>query len=1029
MLLLLAVHLAAAVVAPLLVRWWGRRAFWVLALAPAAAAAWALSWTTQVQAGNGPVEQVEWIPALGLELTFRLDTLSWLMTLVVGGVGALVLVYCAAYFKTSASGLGRFGGVFVAFSGSMLGLVTADDMLLMFVFWELTTVTSYLLIGHYAERKASRRAAMQAIVITTAGGLAMLVGLVLLGEAAGTYRLSEVIAHPPQGTPTVTVAIVCLLAGAVTKSALIPFHFWLPAAMAAPTPVSAYLHAAAMVKAGVYLVARFAPAYSTDPTWYWIVVVLGCGTLLLGGYRALRQHDLKLVLAFGTVSQLGLIVLLVGLGTRATALAGLAMLGAHAMFKAALFLVVGVVDAATGTRDLRRLSGVGRELKLTALAGALATASMIGLPPFAGYVAKEAGLEALHGEPVILTAVAVGSVLTVAYGLRLWWGAFATKPAVVPEALEESTGPGTSLGEAAHDDAHPAAITHPSLLLVWPAMILAVLGLAVALLPQLGEHLLRPYADTYPEGPPGHLVLWAGVTPTFVLTLGILLAGALLFVVRDRVERLQTAAYRGPEADKVYRRFMRRLDDVAADVTAVTQRGSLPLYLGLILVVFVLAVGTTALLSTTFPRSFTVWDNPAQLVFAGGTIASALLVTRARRRLKAVILLGIGGYSVAGLYLLHGAPDLALTQVLVETVTLVVFVLVLRRLPPYFSDRPLAASRWVRLALGLAVGLTVAGVALVAPGARMHLPVSTDFAEEAVRFGGGKNIVNVTLVDIRAWDTMGEISVLLVAATGVASLVFLSRRSGAIYRAQDARRDRAVWGGTADPMAELRRPGGDAAEVDAGGMVADRDESAVPSSASRGSEWLQAGRTLAPQRRSVIFEVVVRLLFHTMIVYSVFLLFSGHNAPGGGFAAGLVTGIALIVRYLAGGRYELGEAAPVQPGVLLGLGLFLSAGVGLLALLAGGEVLQSWILDLHLPLIGDLHLVTSLFFDIGVYLVVVGLVLDILRSLGAEIDRRAETGEDPVAVDAAGGAVDSDRDVPSQVRAGAKPAGWDGGVP
>ena len=1025
MLLLLAVHLAAALVAPALVRWLGRKAFWILALAPASAAVWALTWTSRVQSGNGPVEQVDWIPVLGFELTFRMDTLSWLMTLIVGGVGALVLIYCAAYFKTSASGLGRFGAVFVAFSGAMLGLVTADDMLLLYTFWELTTVMSYLLIGHYSERKASRRAAMQAIVITTAGGLAMLVGMVLLGEAAGTYRLSEVIADPPRGTAMVTAAIVCVLAGAATKSALIPFHFWLPAAMAAPTPVSAYLHAAAMVKAGVYLVARFAPAYSTDPTWKWIVIVLGCGTLLLGGYRALRQHDLKLILAFGTVSQLGLIVLLVGLGSRATALAGLAMLGAHAMFKAALFLVVGVVDAATGTRDLRRLSGVGRELPLTALAGGLATASMIGLPPFAGYVAKEAALESLGHLTgtegmVLLVAVAVGSVLTVAYGLRLWWGAFATKPAVVPEEVSDSTEPGTSIHEAAHEEAAPAPITHPSLLLVWPAMILAVLGLAVALLPTMGEHLLLPYADTYPEGEPGHLVIWAGLTPTFVLTLAILLSGALLFVVRERVERWQTAASRGPEADRVYRRFMRRLDDVAADVTAVTQRGSLPLYLGLILVVFIVAVGATLLGSTAMPTQVRAWDNPAQVVFAAGAVISALLVVRARRRLKAVILLGIGGYSVAGLYLLHGAPDLALTQVLVETVTLVVFVLVLRRLPPYFSDRPLAASRWLRLAVGVAVGLTVSVVALVAPGARIHPPVSVDFAEEALEFGGGKNIVNVTLVDIRAWDTMGEISVLLVAATGVASLVFLSRRGGAIYRAQDARRDRAVWGGAADPMAALRRPGGDRAEIDAGGMVADRDEAAVPSSAARGREWLHAGRTLAPQRRSVIFEVVVRLLFHTMIVYSIYLMFSGHNAPGGGFAAGLVTGIALIIRYLAGGRYELGEAAPVQPGVLLGLGLFLSAGVGMLALLAGGVVLQSWIIDIHLPVIGDVHLVTSLFFDIGVYLVVVGLVLDILRSLGAELDRRAETGEDPVT---------GDPGLPDRVSAGSRPTGWEGGVP
>jgi multicomponent Na+:H+ antiporter subunit A len=254
------------------------------------------------------------------------------------------------------------------------------------VFWELTTVFSYLLIGHYHERKASRRAAMQAIVVTTAGGLTMLVGVVLLGEAAGTYRLSETIAHPPHG-PLVTAAVVCLLVGAASKSALIPLHFWLPAAMAAPTPVSAYLHAAAMVKAGVYLVARFAPAYSDLSVWRWMIVLLGGGTLVLGGWRALRQHDLKLILAFGTVSQLGLIVLLIGYGTRATALAGLAMVGAHAMFKAALFLVVGVVDAATGTRDLRRLSGVGRALPVTALAGGLATLSMIAAPPFAGYLA------------------------------------------------------------------------------------------------------------------------------------------------------------------------------------------------------------------------------------------------------------------------------------------------------------------------------------------------------------------------------------------------------------------------------------------------------------------------------------------------------------------------------------------------------------------------------------------------------------------------------------------------------------------
>ncbi|WP_309133368.1 Na+/H+ antiporter subunit A [Cellulomonas sp.] len=1012
MLLLLTVHLAAALVAPALVAWLGRRAFWVLALAPASAAAWALAHTAVVRDGRGPVEVVEWIPTLGLELSFRLDTLSWLMTVVVGGVGALVLVYCSAYFKPTAAGLGRFGGVFTAFAGSMLGLVTADDMLLLFVFWELTTVTSYLLIGHYADRKASRRAAMQAIVVTTAGGLAMLVGVVLLAHEAGSYSLSALLADPPTQGPLVVAGIACLLAGAVTKSALVPFHYWLPAAMAAPTPVSAYLHAAAMVKAGVYLIARFAPAYADQPVWQWTVVLLGAGTLLLGGYRALRQHDLKLVLAFGTVSQLGLIVLLVGQGTQGAALAGLAMLGAHAMFKASLFLVVGIVDAACGTRDLRRLSGVGRELPWTAAAGALATASMIGLPPFAGYVAKEAGLEALlhaEGDPlgwVVLGAVVVGSALTVAYGLRLWWGAFATKKAVLTEAQADDGEGGattTSLAEGGHESSAPAQITHPSLLLVWPALVLALLGVAVALLPGLGEDLLLPHASTYPHGEPGHLVLWAGVTPAFWLTLGILGVGGLLFVARDRVERWQARAPRVLEADRVYRRSMRRLDDLAADVTAITQRGSLPVYLGIILVAWCTAVGTALASGTSWPDAVRPWDYAAQAVFGAVVVVSAVLAARARRRLKAIILLGIGGYAIAGLFLLHGAPDLALTQVLVETISLVVFVLVLRRLPPYFSDRPLALSRYVRLAIGVAVGVVVAGIALVAPSARVHAPVSADFAEEAYEFGGGKNIVNVTLVDIRAWDTMGEISVLLVAATGVASLVFLSARSGRIFREREAPADRAVWGGVPDPMAAIRRPAGSVqvpADAEPGAPGTRR---AGVGTGARAREWLRAGRTLAPQRRSVIFEVVVRLLFHTMIVYSVYLLFSGHNQPGGGFAAGLVTGIALAVRYLAGGRYELGEAAPVQPGVLLGLGLFLSAGVGLGALVFGGTVLQSWILEFTLPVWGEVKLVTSLFFDVGVYLVVVGLVLDVLRSLGAEIDRRAESGEDEVAADAVGG--------------------------
>jgi multicomponent Na+:H+ antiporter subunit A len=491
---LVALHFIGALAAPVLVRRWGRGAFLPLAAIPGAAAVWALTLAPAVLEGDParlPSQTVPWVPSIGLALDVRLDSLSWLMVLLVGGIGALVLLYCAAYFSSGSAALGRFAGVFVAFAGAMLAVVTTDNVLALYVAWELTTVFSYLLIGHYFDRKASRRAAMQAIVVTTLGGLAMLAGLVTLAEAAGTYALGALVAAPPTGG-LAEVAVALVLVGAVTKSALVPFHFWLPAAMAAPTPVSAYLHAAAMVKAGVYLVARLAPGFAGSAAWQWTVLGLGSATLLLGGYRSLRQHDLKLLLAFGTVSQLGLLVVLVGRGTQAVALAGLALLGAHAMFKASLFLVVGAIDDATGTRDLRELSGLGRRLPLLSAAGVLATASMIGLPPFAGYVAKEAALDGLWyggaaADRALLAVVVLGSILTVAYGLRFVWGAFGTKPGVEPQTPDR-----------------------PAALLLLPPALLAVGGLVAGVLPGLGEALLAPYADTYPAGEPGHLTLWAG---------------------------------------------------------------------------------------------------------------------------------------------------------------------------------------------------------------------------------------------------------------------------------------------------------------------------------------------------------------------------------------------------------------------------------------------------------------------------------------------------------------------------------------
>jgi len=933
-LILLAAHALAAAAAPALVRLLNLRALYLLAAVPAAAGAWAAAITGHVRAGGTVSGAYPWVPQLGMELAIHVGALGWLMVLLVGWIGALVLVYSARYFTAGEEGLGRFAGVFVAFAGAMLGLVVSDDLLTLYVFWELTTVCSYLLIGHNPIRRAARRAAMQALLVTTFGGLAMLGGFVMLGAHAGTYRWSQIAAAPPGGA-YLTVALLLVLLGALSKSAIFPFGFWLPAAMAAPTPVSAYLHAAAMVKAGVFLAALFTPAFGAVPAWRWTLLAAGAITVLLGGWAALRQNDLKLLLAYGTVSQLGLLMAALGGGNRDAALAAAAMLLAHALFKAALFLVVGVVDTVAGTRDLRRLSGLGRRAPVLAAIAGLAAASMAGIPPTAGFVAKEAIVEALlHGtaaDRAVLACVVLGAALTVAYTLRLLWGAFAAKPRV-PETVPRPAG----------------------WVFLAPPALLAVAGLATGVAaPAVGAVLAR-YADAAPaRGPAYHLALWHGVTPALGLSALALAAGAGLFALWRRSPR--PGRLRLPvTGDDMFDLVVRWVGRAAVEVTGATQRGSLPFYLGVILIVLVAGPGAAlaaALISTgEWPGGLRVWDVPLQPLVAVMVIGAAVFAARAKVRFTAMILVGVSGYGIAVLFVLHGAPDLALTQFLVETVTLVMFALVLRHLPARFSERPLPEIRRARVAIGVAAGVVAAGMAWVAGAARRAPPVSDAYPGPAVTFGGGDNIVNVTLVDIRAWDTMGEISVLVAAATGVASLIY--RRAAALRRRAAGRATRL------------------------------RDQAP--------GQWLLAGASPEARRQSIILQVVTRLLFHTIVVFSVFLLFSGHDAPGGGFAAGLVAGLALAVRYLAGGRTELNLAAPVGAGAVLGTGLLIAVGTAVAPMALGGQVLQSAMIDAELPVLGEVHLVTSTFFDVGVYLIVVGLILDILRSLGAEMDVRAD---------------------------------------
>ncbi|MGD9618834.1 MAG: Na+/H+ antiporter subunit A [Mycolicibacterium sp.] len=956
MLAILAAHAVATLLAPLLVYRWGRTAFYPLALVPLGSLVWvALNWPG---ADRPHSANVSWVPELSMDITLRFDALAAIMSLLVLGIGALVLFYCAGYFRhpdgSREKRLPSFAAELVAFSGAMFGVVVSDNMLVLYVFWEITTVLSFLLVGHYAERATSRRAATQALLVTTFGGLAMLVGIIVLGNIGGSFLLSELIARPPTG-PAASVAVLLVLVGALSKSAIVPLHFWLPGAMAAPTPVSAYLHAAAMVKAGVYLIARMTPGFADAPEWRPTVITLGLLTMVLAGWRAIREYDLKLILAFGTVSQLGLITVMVGAGGSEMMLAGLAMLVAHAMFKAALFMVVGIIDHATGTRDIRRLARLGDRSRPLLIIATGATASMAALPPFFGFVAKEADLETvLHSPtlggaaPVVLAGIVLGSVLTTVYSLRFLLGAFGSK--------------GTSQPSARVAEMHRP---HPGFLFA-PA-VLSAAGLLFGLWPSGLDGLLADYADTVPD-PAGyvadyHLALWHGFNLPLALSALVLTAGTVMYFGRGRLRRARLGYLPLANADRVYDAVLRGADVMSVRLTAVTQRGSIPATQSVILATLVLMPVAVLTLGTRDRPEFELWDSPPQVVVGLLMLAAALGATVMRNRLAAVLLVGVTGYGCGAIFAFYGAPDLALTQFLVETVTLVVFVLVLRTLPAETGAADIARLRIPRAALAVAVGATVAVLAAFAMAARTGGSVADLLPDAAYLRGHGYNTVNVLLVDIRAWDTMGEVAVLLVAATGVASMVFRHRRFGSAPRVQDARH-------TGSPAG----------------------------SGGREITWLRGSELRDPRNRSLVLEVATRLIFPVMMVLSAYFFFAGHNTPGGGFAGGLMAGLALVLRYLAGGRYELGETLPLDAGKILGAGLTLVAGTACGSLLFGAPALSSALIEFDLPALGTVKFVTALFFDLGVYLIVVGLVLDVLRSLGARIDMEISEQEHNTAV-------------------------------
>ncbi|GMV43717.1 MAG: Na(+)/H(+) antiporter subunit A [Myxococcales bacterium] len=748
-----------ALVAPWVQRALGRYAAPCLALLPLALGVIFVLHASDLASGSVR-ETWDWVPGLGIQMSFSLDGLSLLMCLAVCGIGALVFIYAGSYLEGHPD-LGRFWVSLSAFMASMLGVVLADDVIALFVFWELTSVTSYMLIGFGHDREGARKAALQALLVTGAGGLALLAGLLLLGHVGGSWALSTltergdvVRAH---GAYVGILALVA--AGAFTKSAQFPFHFWLPSAMEAPAPVSAYLHSATMVKAGVYLLARLHPALSGTPEWTALVGGTGALTMVVGMVLALRQTDMKLILAYTTVSALGTLTLLLGLGTDAAITAAVALLLAHSLYKGALFLFAGAVDHATGSRDVTALGGLRAVMPVLALAGALAALSMAGLPPLFGFVAKEAVLEAGLGvawaAPVVGAAVLAGALLVAAAGMV---------------AVDPLVGP---VGPTAHTHAPGWGLT------LGPAL-LAALGLLLGLAPGLTDALLGAAAGAVRGSPqPVELHLWHGLTPALAISGVTLALGALAYAGRARLRAWLAAAdgllSRGPAA--WYDGALAGLVAVAGAQTRFLQSGYLRTYQLTLVGTTVLLAGGTWLVTDGALAIGPLEDvRVHEAIIAGLVLAAAVLAVRTESRLGAVAALGVAGYGVALVYVLFGAPDLAITQILVETLAVVLFVFVFYRLP-----RLLHRSSWgvqVRdLVVAGSFGALMTLLILAANDARLFPHISEHVLESSVPEGHGRNVVNVILVDFRAIDTLGEVVVLTLAAIGVVALMKLYPRS------------------------------------------------------------------------------------------------------------------------------------------------------------------------------------------------------------------------------------------------------------
>ncbi|MDT7534036.1 monovalent cation/H+ antiporter subunit A [Sphingobium sp. SA2] len=905
----------------------GRNAQATIAVIPAIAGLALLGWFAPLVLGGGVAQwHMAWVPTLGLDLSLRLDALGLLFAGLILGIGLLIILY-ARFYLSAKDAMGRFLAMLLLFQGAMLGIALSGNILLLLIFWELTSLSSFLLIGFRSDTAEGRQGARMALAVTGGGGLALIGGLVLLGTIAGSFELADILASGDiiRASALYPVALILILLGCFTKSAQFPFHFWLPHAMAAPTPVSAYLHSATMVKAGVFLLARFWPVLSGTDLWFYLVTTTGLVTMILGAAVALFRHDLKAILAYSTISHLGLLTMLFGFGTPVAAMVGVFHLLNHAVFKAALFMNAGIVDHETGTRDIRLLGGLATLMPITATLGIVASASMAGLPPFAGFLSKEMMLEeaghTLWAEQswIVPLAAVIGATLSVAYSLRyivhLYFG---PRPA-----------------------SYPAQPHDPPFGLWAPSALLVVLTILVGLFPQtLTVGLVTPAAAIVTGGtaPPFKPALWHGVTPALVMSIVAVAVGALMLWLHGPLLRAWDAL-RLPDAKRMFDRALEWLVDRASDMTQAIHNGSLQRQLSLLFLVAILVgalgVWTGGYSPGTRP---TIPAHPVAILAWGLLVAAVIAVVKAQRqRYLTLVYISVVGLVVSLAFVYLSAPDLALTQISVEVVTILLLLLALNLMP----KQPVRlSSNSLRLRDGL-IGLaggTVAGLAAWAVMTREpNDPISAYHWENSYSGGGGTNVVNVTLVDFRAFDTFGEITVLGIAALTIFALL--------------------------QPVA--RGPSG-----------------------QRLREWV-ADLPRSPERHPMMFAVAARLLLPLATMIGLFIFLRGHNLPGGGFIAGLVVSIAMLMQYMASGFEWADQRRRIDEHMLIGLGVTIAALTGLGSLFFGAPLFTSAFGYVTLPLVGTFELATAMLFDVGVAMTVIGAVMLALAEL-SHIAQRAE---------------------------------------